>query len=118
MADNQEPATGETTKCRVKPVIILPPTAMSAEHMEQLRANGICVVECKDPDGVRFLEPPPADYSICERAAIELFRSISSQRGSMLDRQNLIDQYVAILLRGSCMAPPHHVPEPKRGAKK
>lgn len=62
------------TPARIKPVIILPPGMMSKEDIQEMRANGFCVVEAKKPDQVRFIEPPPMGYSAQEKAAISLCR--------------------------------------------
>lgn len=101
----------ETKESRVQPIVILPLDTMSAEHQQLLRDNGICVVECSDPDLVRFLEPPPADYSVAERAAIELFRRVRGREGSLF-RSDLNALYIDILLRGSKMERPPEVPKP------
>lgn len=66
----------DNEKTRMKPVIILPKGAVSAEDIALLRENQFCVVEADDPSEVRFMEPPPNGYSEQERAAIALCRHI------------------------------------------
>ncbi len=62
----------------MKPIIIIPEGAMSAESIKELRDNGICVVEAKDPACVKFLDPIPAAQgrTNVEDAAIQLSRKI------------------------------------------
>ena len=61
---------------RVKPVILLQYRSISKANIKLLRDNGLCVVECKDPTKVRFMDPPPMSYSVQELAAIELARGL------------------------------------------
>ena len=64
---------------RMKPVIILPVEHVSKDDIAELRANGFCVIEAKEPDSVRFMEPPPMGYSEQEKAAIKLCRHLLAQ---------------------------------------
>jgi len=59
---------------KMKPVIILPVGEMKRRDINLLVRNGICVVECKNPQHVRFVDPPPLGYSAQEQAAIRLCR--------------------------------------------
>ncbi len=61
---------------KLKPVVILPPKSMTKADMQQLREAGICVVECKKPSEVRFLDPPPCGYELRNQAAIKMFLKI------------------------------------------
>jgi hypothetical protein len=52
----------------MKPIVILPPGAMSKEDIDRLRNNNLCVVEAQEPGLVKFLDPIPA---ISSRTEIE-----------------------------------------------
>lgn len=89
---------------RIKPTIILPTGLMSRDDIELLRQDGFfCVVECNDPDQVRFLEPPPDGYDRMELAAIELCRVLLRKNNIQLSRGELSSMYVDILMRGTRM---------------
>lgn len=99
---------------KMKPMVILPKGLMVEEDMQRLRDNGICVVECEDPDAVRFMDPPPGvGYERCELAAIELSRRVLSSTGH-LDTKDLASLYVKILLDGSRM---ELIPKAKKTGK-
>jgi hypothetical protein len=89
-----------STEQRMKPIAILPAGDMTPADIAELRSNGICVVECKNPNGVRFCQPPPAGYSIQEQAAIQLATVIlnTNKTWSMMESRNL---YAQILMRGT-----------------
>jgi hypothetical protein len=66
---------------RMRPTVILPIGAMDKKQITKLNRNGFCVVEAKQPEAVRFLNVPPvADYTVSERAAIELARVLMSPK--------------------------------------
>ena len=69
----------------MKPIIILPEGAMSAEAIKALNDNGICTVEAKNPAAVRFLDPIPsaAERTKIEDAAIQLSRKILNRNTFM-----------------------------------
>lgn len=60
----------------MKPILILPPDAMSDDDIAELRKNHLCVVVAKDPSKVKFVDPLPAASSRTqiEAAAIRLSR--------------------------------------------
>ena len=62
----------------MKPMIILPPKAMSAADIEILRDNGLCVVVAANPATVKFVDPIPAasNRSHIEDVAIRFSRKI------------------------------------------
>ena len=64
----------------MKPIIILPPDAMSKEDLDRLRENDLCVVEAKEPALVKFVDPIPSITSRTqiEDAAIQLSRKVMS----------------------------------------
>lgn len=59
---------------KMKPVVIVQKGTMSQPDLKRLRDNGICVVESKNPQMIRYMEPAPQGYTIQEWAAIELAR--------------------------------------------
>lgn len=96
-----------------KPVIVLPPKSMAKKDIEKLNENGFVVVECKDPNLVRFLEPPPLNYSEQEKAAIRLCRVLfsSQQWNATHNRETLTSKFVQILIQGTPLSdvPPEKV---------
>lgn len=87
---------------RVRPIIILPPDAMSEKDMEALRRNGVCVVTAKDPAAVRFTEPPPYGYTLQEKAAIGLCRVLFDlSNAGTWTRREIAERYAYILIEGT-----------------
>lgn len=94
------------TDIRIKPLIILPKNQMSAEDIQRLNDNGLCVVEAENPDSVRFAEPPPAmDYDIRERAALQLFRRLMVRTNATYTRSDVAQFFVDAILNGSPLEP-------------
>jgi hypothetical protein len=88
----------------VKPMIILPPGTMSKEDMDQLRENGVCVVEAKEPAVVRFVDPIPVQSSRTqiEQASIELSRRLLSKGNEQLmQRKDIASLFVSLLTKGT-----------------
>lgn len=95
---------------KVKPVLILPIGCISKSDMKVLKNNGICVVEAKDPSAVRFLEPPIVnDYSIQEKAAIELCRYYCQKETFMISKDNFNNTLVHFLINGTKLKPVNKV---------
>ena len=92
---------------KIKPVLILPTGDMSKRDINQLRRNGICVVEAKTPEQVRFCEPPPHGYSVQERGAIALFRYVMSASANLgnWSRMELRAKYAELLIAGTSLDP-------------
>ena len=89
----------------MRPVIILPTGEVSKKDLRELRKNGFCVVEAKAPGLVRFLEPPPQDYSMQEEAAIKLCRSLLDKTNTLcLTRQEIASKYALIIIDGTPLA--------------
>lgn len=85
---------------RIKPIIILPKGEMSKKDIATLNANHLCVVEAKDPSKVRFVDPPPEGYTVQEKAAIQLFRTIAAKASFQINRSSFAEMYVDIILQG------------------
>lgn len=85
---------------RIKPIIILPRGEMSKKDIATLNANHLCVVEAKDPSKVRFVDPPPEGYTVQEKAAIQLFRTIAAKSAFSINRSTFAEMYVDIILTG------------------
>jgi len=94
---------------RMKPIIILPEGEMSADNLKALRDNWLCVVECKNPASVKFLDPIPsaAERTKVEDAAIALSRKVLNPGFWTQDstRQNMAGHFVDILLKGTRLDP-------------
>lgn len=61
----------------MKPILILPIGAMSAEDIERLRQNDICAVEAESPGLVRFVDPPPTgNHDQVTEACLQLSRLV------------------------------------------
>lgn len=99
---------------RIKPLIILPKNQMSAEDIQRLNDNGLCVVEAEDPSLVRFAEPPPAmEYDVRERAALQLFRRLMQRTNASYTRTDIANFYCDFILNGSPLEPIRDVPQVK-----
>lgn len=93
----------------MKPIIILPPKAMSDENIKLLRENEICVVVAEDPAAVKFIDPIPSMSSRTqvESAAIGLSRILlNGQWGdysslNQIGRETFSRIYVDLLIKGS-----------------
>ena len=104
----------------MKPIIILPPGAMSEPNLKMLRDNGLCVVVAKDPAKVKFLDPIPAAASrtATENAAIKLSRKLLTAGFWKNDsnRQEIAVHYLDILLKGTPLDPEPSQEERERKA--
>lgn len=97
----------------MKPVIILPPDAVSVEDIALLNANDLCVVVAKDPSMVKFVDPLPAASSRTEmeHAAIQLSRMLLNGHWSrwsgtnMLGRGDFARMFVDLLVEGTPLDP-------------
>jgi hypothetical protein len=89
----------------VKPILILPPGAMSAEDIKLLRDNELCVVVSKDPAKVKFLDPIPsaAQRSKIETAAIRLSRILLNRQWAHITNSSQIDFGVISRLYIECL---------------
>lgn len=94
----------------MKPIILLPPDAMSKEDIERLRENGLCVVEANQPERVTFMDPIPAieERGKVEQAAILLSRKIMgsgywNDDGST--RKEIVECFYDILIKGTPLDP-------------
>jgi hypothetical protein len=89
----------------MKPIIVVPPDAITPEDLQALRDNGLCVVTAKDPASIKFLDPIiPATTSRTEieRAAIELSRRLlTDNQAFVYNKGDVTKLFAQILLRGS-----------------
>lgn len=100
-------------KKSIQPIVILQTGTMSKADMKRMRDCGLCVVESKMPSAVRFLDAPVQyDYSIQERAAIELSRVLlkDGKIGVSNYRTAIAAMYSDILLRGDPLNRVPYVP--------
>lgn len=92
---------------RMKPIIILPPDAMSEADIKELRDNGLCVVVADDPAKVKFLDPIPsaAERTKIEDAAIELSRRVLasdfSNDSTSVWKSEICRTFVDVLVKGT-----------------
>lgn len=97
------------TDAAMKPVIILPPDTMSAEDVECLRQNGLCVVTAKEPSLVKFMDPIPAvvGRTAVEDAAIRLSRKVLHPNTWSSDstRKDIATMYIDLLIQGTPLDP-------------
>jgi hypothetical protein len=101
-----------------KPLFIVKPGTMSRADIKRAeKLAAICVVECSDPDAVRFLEPPPdAGLDVQARAALSLVRLVTNgtgpyQRGELL--KWFVDQILNFKGAPATVPPVHPVPRAK-----
>lgn len=104
----------------MKPMIILPPDAMSEENIKLLRENDICVVVASNPAAVRFVDPIPAISSRTdiENAAIQLSRKVLNPGiwNSSSDVPGMLAKlYIECLIKGTPLDP---LPSQKEVEKK
>lgn len=99
-----------------KPLFIVKPGSMSRNDISRAeRQAGICVVECAEPDAVRFLDSPPdAGMDLQARAALSLTRMITNSPGPF-QRGELLKWFVDQLLNFKATPPsvPLVPPTPK-----
>lgn len=92
----------------MQPVVIVKFGSMSLADMKRLRANGLCVVESKDPASARYMEPAPIGYALQQWAAIELSRVLLTDGTKIAGttyRNHFAAMYADILLRGEPLKP-------------
>lgn len=95
----------------MKPIIILPPNLMSADDIQRLRDNDLCVVEASDPSAIRFLDPAPCDVTrdALDNAAIKLTRDVLNPdvtgNSILLNRDEIRARLCRIILAGSQFDP-------------
>ncbi len=85
------------------PLLIIQNGTMSKEDITRLRANGLCVVENKNPQSIRFLDPPRSNnWTLEEEAAIQLARVLlrEGKIGGYNLRGSVGAMYADILLAG------------------
>lgn len=105
--DRKEPNVSvSVTDERMKPVIILPKGAVSAEDIAKLGENGICCIEAEAPEDVRFMEPPPNGYTEAEKAAIALFRFVMKhQPDQTWTKRELGHLFAQMIISGTPLEP-------------
>ena len=99
----------------MKPIIIIPPDTISADDIQQLRDNELCVVVSKEPAAVKFLDPIPAmtGRTQVEEAAIRLSRVLLDREKWISDTNTWISRdrrdvavlYVELLCKGTPLDP-------------
>jgi len=95
----------------VKPIIIVPTKTLSAENLKLLRDNDLCVIECKDPAKVKFLDPIPSavQRTKVEDAAIKLSRILLNETWGYYSNANSLSKadccriYVDMLIKGTAL---------------
>lgn len=101
-------------KDNMKPIVILPPGAMTDDNMTMLRENGLCVVVAENPPAVKFLDPITAviGRTAVESAAIELSRKVLNPEsyaryaaGAGPSRAGWAAIYIDILVKGTSLQP-------------
>lgn len=96
----------------MKPIIILPPGAVSKEDIDRLRENDLCVVEAAEPALVKFVDPIPciSSRTQIEDAAIQLSRRVMSRdfwaNGPLSEsRAHCVRSFVEFLVAGTPLDP-------------
>lgn len=97
----------------MKPVILLPPKAMSDDDIAILRANGLCVVTVDNPAAVKFMDPIPAAGSRTkiENAAIKFSRRLLAGDLFPNNRGDVCKLFVECLVRGTPLDPAGSIEE-------
>lgn len=109
MSDKNSTTLKDAFAGSMKPMIILKVGTMKAADIARLNANGLCVVEAKDPASVRFVDPIPvsAARTKIETAAIEFSRKVMApgfwnQPGT---RDEMTRTFVDLLVKGTRLDP-------------
>lgn len=81
------------------PVLIVKPKTISRADIKRAEEQGfLCIIECKEPESARFLEPPVhADIGPMAEAAVRLMRIVLSSSATWT-RGDLAKQWAHILL--------------------
>lgn len=92
---------------QMKPMIVLPVGEVTPEDIQQLRDNGICVIEAKEPANVRFVEPLESSLGQDDfaRAAIQLTRRILCGEVGGFAKGDCSKLLAEILIKGSPIDP-------------
>lgn len=93
----------------MKPMIILPVGLMAESEIAKLNDNGLCVVVCKDPSKVKFVDPIPASSQRgkLENAAIKLSRKLLTRTwgdhstAGMLGHSDFTSIFCKMLIEGT-----------------
>ena len=95
----------------MKPIVIVKKGTMSAQDIQRLNDNGLCVVESEEPALIKFLDPIPsaAERTKIEEACIMLSRKLLGDRiynngstfGRSLSRADITKLYVGLLTKGT-----------------
>lgn len=106
----QEGALLDRFSGHMKPMIILPPDAMSDEDIQMLRNNGLCVVKSKIPANIKFIDPIPSVScrTQIEDAAIKLSKMLvngSWTGSSCLNRSDFCRFFMEFLVNGTPLDP-------------
>ena len=90
-----------------KPILILPPGAISKEDLAKLNENGICSVEAEDPSKIKFLDPIPSagDRGKIENACILLSRRLLNWNSNFnITKADVSNFYIQALMDGTCLS--------------
>jgi hypothetical protein len=86
------------------PILMVKPGTVSKNDIKLARNLGfICIIECKEPESARFVEPPmPSSMDDQTRACVDLFRHIieNGSRDTTYYRSSLVDRWVRALTLG------------------
>lgn len=87
---------------KIMPVLIVKPNSLSRRDIARMEKAGfILVVECKEPEACRFLEPPSStDIEPQARAALSLIRQVvnHSNDNPMWDKNTIGNWWAQILM--------------------
>lgn len=95
------------SESRMKPLFLVKPGTMSRADIRRAeKLAGVCIVECADPEGSRYSDPPiDAEIDVQARAALSLLRVILRQESPTFHRGDLTKWFVNALLESRPPAP-------------
>ena len=101
---------------KMKPIIIIPPGMVSEEDLRKLNDNFLCVVECKDPSLVKFVDPIPcaSSRSQIEEAAIRLSKFLMTNQSNdtySVSKKDIQSLFVKYLVEGTPLDPRRTIKE-------
>ena len=88
---------------KVKPLFVVKPDTIKREDIERAEKEAsIVIIECADPESVRFLDAPfDAQIDLQARAALQLMRVVATSASTNYNRDWLVTWFVNALMRES-----------------
>ena len=88
------------SKPNAKPLFLIKPGTIKKEDIARVeRHSGVCIVECEDPEGARFLtQLPTGDISAQGYAALKVLDWIASQTETSIYRSQITQYFTRLII--------------------